>query len=50
MKAITMNIVANLLGLGNAATPLGLRAMKEMSAGSKDKKNGNGFHGYLRSD
>lgn len=29
-KAISMNITANLLGLGNAATPLGLLAMKEM--------------------
>lgn len=27
---ISMNISANLLGLGNAATPLGLRAMKEL--------------------
>lgn len=31
MKAICMNITANLLGLGNAATPLGIAAMKEMS-------------------
>ncbi|MDR3645899.1 MAG: spore maturation protein A [Clostridia bacterium] len=30
MKAISMNIAANLLGLGNAATPLGLQAMSEM--------------------
>lgn len=37
MKAISMNIAANLLGLGNAATPLGLQAMKELSAKSKDK-------------
>ncbi len=29
--AICGNIVANLLGLGNAATPLGINAMKEMS-------------------
>ena len=29
-KQISMNIVANLLGLGNAATPIGLKAMKEM--------------------
>lgn len=29
-KAISMNISANLLGLGNTATPLGLRAMKEL--------------------
>ena len=29
-KAITMNITANLLGLGNAATPLGIEAMKKI--------------------
>lgn len=29
-KEITINIIANLLGLGNAATPLGLAAMKTM--------------------
>jgi spore maturation protein A len=28
--AITMNIIANMLGLGNAATPLGIKAMKEL--------------------
>lgn len=27
---ISMNIIANVLGLGNAATPLGLKAMKSM--------------------
>ena len=31
-KDICMNITANLLGLGNAATPMGLAAMKEMAA------------------
>ena len=30
MQLITMNITANMLGLGNAATPLGLAAMKEL--------------------
>lgn len=30
-KAICMNIAANFLGLGNAATPFGLMAMKEMA-------------------
>lgn len=30
MGAIIMNISANILGLGNAATPMGLIAMKEM--------------------
>ena len=36
--AITMNIAANLMGLGNAATPLGITAVKEMSrlGGKKD--------------
>ena len=30
MGAIVMNFGANMLGLGNAATPLGIKAMKEM--------------------
>ncbi len=36
-KNILMNIAANILGLGNAATPFGLKAMEEMgkSAGGK---------------
>ena len=36
-KAISMNITANLLGLGNAATPLGIEAMKRLS-----RENGGG--------
>ena len=32
MEAITMNISANLLGLGNTATPPGLKAMKALHA------------------
>lgn len=35
-KAITMNLSANLLGLGNAATPLGIAAMKELQALNRD--------------
>lgn len=30
LDAIVMNMVANLLGMGNAATPLGIKAMKEL--------------------
>ena len=30
MQAISMNVTANILGLGNAATPLGLEAMKRL--------------------
>lgn len=29
-KSISMNITANMLGLGNAATPIGLNAMKQL--------------------
>lgn len=35
---ISMNMVANILGLGNAATPLGLKAMKSMQK-ENDKKD-----------
>lgn len=34
---ITMNIIANIMGLGNAATPLGLKAMKSMQKRNKEK-------------
>jgi spore maturation protein SpmA len=32
MGAMLMNMAANMLGLGNAATPLGLRAMRDLEA------------------
>lgn len=32
MSAISMNITANIFGLGNAATPLGVEAMRRMKA------------------
>lgn len=31
VRTICMNVTANLLGLGNAATPMGIAAMKEMA-------------------
>lgn len=34
---ITMNIIANILGLGNAATPLGLQAMDELQKDNIEK-------------
>ena len=37
-QEISMNIIANLLGLGNAATPLGLKAMKSMQEENVDKE------------
>lgn len=37
-KEISMNIIANLLGLGNAATPLGLKAMKSLHEKNNNKE------------
>ena len=37
-NAISMNIVANILGLGNAATPLGIKAMKAMQEKNQNKE------------
>jgi spore maturation protein SpmA len=36
MGSMLMNIAANMLGLGNAATPLGLRAMKDLESLNKN--------------
>lgn len=35
--AVVMNLAANFLGLGNAATPLGLKAMSELQKLNRDK-------------
>lgn len=35
--AVVMNLAANILGLGNAATPLGLKAMQELQKINKKK-------------
>ena len=37
-KEISMNIIANMLGLGNAATPLGIKAMKSMQEINPNKE------------
>ncbi len=37
MGAMVMNIAANILGLGNAATPLGLKAMQELQELNEQK-------------
>lgn len=36
-NAISMNITANLLGIGNAATPLGIEAMRQLQRHSANK-------------
>lgn len=38
LEAITMNLSANFLGLGNAATPLGIAAMERMTAASPESR------------
>ncbi len=37
MSAMIMNMAANALGLGNAATPMGIKAMKELDTLNKEK-------------
>jgi len=37
MGAMVMNMAANILGLGNAATPLGIKAMKELQELNDEK-------------
>lgn len=37
MDNISINIVSNILGLGNAATPAGLKAMEELQKSNKNK-------------
>lgn len=41
MRAVSANITANILGLGNAATPFGLIAMKEMQKENRLKTQPN---------
>ena len=38
ITAITLNVLANLFGLGNAATPLGIKAMQELDTLNEDKE------------
>lgn len=38
LRMISMNITANLFGLGNAATPLGIAAMKELAKDRPDTR------------
>ncbi|PYG89197.1 spore maturation protein A [Ruminiclostridium sufflavum DSM 19573] len=39
LGAIVMNLTANFLGLGNAATPLGIKAMNELQSLNKNKRS-----------
>lgn len=46
-KAVCMNLTANLLGLGNAATPAGLEAMRLMAQGAQGKRITHGMCMFL---
>ena len=37
ISSITLNFIANMFGLGNAATPIGIRAMKELQTLNRKK-------------
>lgn len=37
LRAISMNMTANFLGLGNVATPMGIKAMKELQKQNENK-------------
>ena len=39
MGAMSMNIIANMLGLGNAATPIGINAMKELQKLNRNRRS-----------
>ena len=46
-KAICMNISANLIGLGNAATPFGIEAMRELSHLNKNRNYASDYMIYF---
>jgi len=39
ITSITLNLLANFFGLGNAATPLGIKAMKDLQTLNEDKES-----------
>lgn len=39
ITSITLNMLANLFGLGNAATPLGIKAMQDLQTLNQDKES-----------
>ena len=49
LASITTNIIANILGLGWAATPAGLKAMEELSSKPVEQKGGN-LPAYVATD
>ena len=48
--AMLMNFAANMLGLDNAATPMGLKAMEELANAQSRKGHGHEFDGSVPGD
>ena len=46
-EMITLNIVSNIIGIGNAATPMGIKAMEEMDKNNNSKKLSSGMNLFL---
>lgn len=46
-KLISLNMVSNILGIGNAATPMGIEAMKEMDKDNPQRKLSYGMNMFI---
>lgn len=46
-ELITINMVSNMMGIGNAATPAGIKAMKKMDSENKDENMTKGMKMFL---
>lgn len=46
-ELITLNVVSNMLGLGNAATPVGIKAMEELNKSEKGKRVSYGMNIFI---
>ena len=46
-ELITLNVVSNMLGLGNAATPVGIKAMEELNKSENGKRVSYGMNIFI---
>ena len=46
-ELITLNVVSNMLGIGNAATPMGIKAMEELDKTNKSNKLSTGMNIFV---
>ena len=50
MGMVTLNLTANMLGLGNAATPFGIKAMEELQKLNKTDRHRDQLDGHAAGD